>query len=116
MKSLLVKLGVVLIGLAIFTYAEVCRAEGSWVLWESTIELSLPTEWRIIAVYPKYEQCIERHKEDFEILRKNYKNMGFNTHSLSPETIVIEKVHSKTTSGDITVIQKCLPDTIDPMK
>ena len=108
--------GVILIGLAIFGYVEVWGAEGSWVLWEGTAELGLPTEWKIVNAFPKYEQCIERHKKDFEIIRKIYEDGGFKTHFLSPETIVIEKIHSKTTSGDITVTHKCLPDTVDPRK
>jgi hypothetical protein len=78
--------------------------------------IRLPIEWKIIAAYPKYEQCIERHKKDFEIIKKNFENMGFNTHFPSPETIIIEKVHLKNPSGDITVTHKCLPDTIDPRK
>jgi hypothetical protein len=92
----------------------IANAEGSWVLWEGTTELGLPCEWKIVAAYPKYEQCIERQKKDFEIIKKNFG--VFKIQILSPETMVIEKLHSNTALGDVIITQKCLPDTIDPRK
>jgi hypothetical protein len=115
MKSLLVKLGVILIGLLVIGYGNVC-AEGTWVLWEGTIELGLPIQWKILDAFPKYEQCAEKHKKNLGIIKGNFEKMGFHTHLLSEDTIVIEKVHSKNASGDIIVTQKCFPDTIDPRK
>jgi len=99
-----------------FFMSDIVKGESPWVLWEGTTELGLPIEWKILTAFPKYGKCIETHKKDFEIIKKNFENMGFQTHLLSEETIVIEKVHSRTTSGDIIVTHKCLPDTIDPRK
>jgi len=97
-------------------WSNVANGEGAWVLWEGTTKLGLPYEWKIVAAYPKYEQCIERHKKDFEIVKKIYEDGGFKTYFASQETMVIEKDHSKTTSGDFIITHKCLPGTIDPRK
>lgn len=107
---------VLLLAMAFLTILKLSFAQSAWVLWEGTIELSLPVEWKIVAAFSKYEQCIERQKKDFESIKKGFENLGFQTHLLGQETIVIEKVHSRTTSGDIIVTHKCLPDTIDPRK
>lgn len=92
----------------------VANCQGAWVLWEGTTELGLPCEWKILAAFPEYDQCIERHEKYFEIIKKN---LGmFNIQILSSETMIIEKFHSNTAFGDVVITQKCLPDTIDPRK
>ena len=69
MKSLLVKLGVILIGLAIFGYTEACNAECAWVLWK---QLGLRVEgrwqeprWQIDSAFPTYDLCIQSRIKDF---------------------------------------------------
>jgi len=106
----------ILWAIIIYLAANIANAEGAWVLWEGTTELGLPCEWKIVTAHPKYEQCIERHNRDFEIIKKTFENLGFKTRIISAETMVIEKVHSNTALGDVVITQKCLPDTIDPRK
>jgi len=62
MKSLLGKLGVILvIGFAVLGYGEVCRAECAWVLWLKSESISFVKDkppiitefWELIAAVPK---------------------------------------------------------------
>jgi len=116
MKSLSVKLGVILvIGLLIFTYEEMCKAQCAWVLWESQYinqegKVVNPGEWNIITAYPRYEQCLERQKETFFKFKEE---PGYTVISRPFEYALRQKE-----DGKHTIIQqlKCLPDTIDPRK
>jgi len=100
----------------VICFSGVANAEGTWILWEGTMELDLPIKWKILNAFRNYEQCIEKHKENFEIIKESSGNMGFQTHLLSEDTIVVEKVHAKDSSGDVIITHKCLPDTVDPRK
>ena len=73
MKSLSVKLGVILVGLAIFTYTEVCGAE--WIKYTPEIEGSIllydadsiiRSDNNIIKVWTKEEYVGERLKKERE--------------------------------------------------
>jgi len=116
MKSLSVKLGVILIGLIILGYAEVCNAQCAWVLWERQYmvteegKVANPGEWGIVAAYPKYEQCFERQKKEFLDLKEA---PGFKVISRP-----FEYVMGRKEGGKLVILQelKCLPDTIDPRK
>jgi hypothetical protein len=88
------------------------NAEGAWVLWEKTAESGLPSEWKTVVAYPKYEQCIARQKKDFDIIKTSYS--GYKIQIASPETITIERRHENSTLGSIVISLKCFPDTIDP--
>jgi hypothetical protein len=93
MKSLLGKLGVVLIGLIIFTCAEVWGAESAWVLWfrynfetywaKDQIDKDgkvIATKgymndfflrtWEVVDAFPTYGQCQKVMKEKIEYERK----------------------------------------------
>jgi hypothetical protein len=104
----------ILLAISVCLLANIANAEGAWVLWERTTELGLPSEWKIVVAYPKHEQCIERQKKDFEIIKKVYS--GFKIQILSPETIVIENLHENTALGNVVITLRCFPDSIDPRK
>lgn len=100
--------------LAIFMclFANAAAAEGAWVLWETTTESGLSSEWKIVAAYPDYKQCIERQKKDFEIIKKGYP--GLKIQNSSPETMIIEEPNGNNASRSTVISLKCFPDTIDP--
>lgn len=91
------------------------NAASSWVLWEgtSTTGSGLPYKWHIINAFQTYEQCSERHKKDFETLKKIW---GDRAMTLSEETIELQIDGSISGIGNDMCTQKCLPDTIDPRK
>ena len=93
MKSLSVKSGVILIGLAIFGYAELCKAEDAWVLWlrhnfevywaKDQIDSAgkviatkgyandfFQRTWELLDAFPTYDQCQKVMKEKIEHERK----------------------------------------------
>lgn len=124
MKSLSVKVVVILIGLAIFGYAEVCKAQSAWVLWEK-MEFSafekgknqhFIVSWRILGAVPKYEECLEKLSKTWEQYKIDY----------SPEKSEGIKETSSKLYGIISISFKngdtlfftlsCLPDTVDPRK
>ena len=116
MKSLSVKLGVILIGLAIFAYVEKPWAESAWVLWENLDVINEEGQvvklgqWVIVNAYPRHEQCLEGQKQKF----LNYKEeQGYKVIS-----IPFGYVWRYKEGGKSSIIQelKCLPDTIDPRK
>ena len=127
MKSLLGKLGVVLIGFAIFAYAEVWGAECAWVLWKKTERTIFEKDkqypdhsvnWELIEAVPKFEQCLQRMKEFSE--RHNNAYLKGKSEGGFPG-IKIEKLPSEglmlTGEGLIQTIEfKCFPDTVDPRK
>ena len=59
-------------------------------------------EWNIIAAFPTYKQCIDRHKEDFAIIQKINK-----TTLLSPETLEIWNSYPYSAKGNELIAQKC---------
>jgi len=89
-------------------FANAVDAGEVWVLWEKNTESGVSSEWKVVVAYPEYKQCIERQKNDFEIIKRGYPSHKITV--LSSETITIEKLNK-----DIIVISlKCFPDTIDP--
>ena len=117
MKSLLVKLGVILIGLAILGYTEVCRAEGSWVLWENVgVKTPLMNQpnysgWTLERAYPTYEMCINEAN-----YRIKTKSVTWNKTEYQIE-IRSDGFLAKKSDYDWTFYEvKCFPDTIDPRK
>lgn len=119
MKSLLAKLGVILIGLIISGYAEVWGAECAWVLWEQTayyrIEKDEPIErnfWEIIGAFPKYEQCLERKKVLFTNIKEQVKKSDPKADAV-PFELVIEHF---TETSFVHYKFICLPDTVDLRK
>jgi len=122
MKSLFVNLGVVLIGLAVFTYTEVWVAE-AWVLWESgysSTDQSSSVQWHIIGAYPSHDACVKQEsaictrrqqlatEDKYWEHIKCYPSWGGHTLSLSRG--------EKDSYKDVLHEWKCLPNTIDPRK
>lgn len=103
----------ILLATIIFLAASNAHAGDSWVLWEGALTLGYqqPYEWKIIAAFPIYNQCIDRHKKDFAIIQK-----GSRTTVISPETLEIRNSETISAKGNEWVTQKCLPDNIDPRK
>jgi hypothetical protein len=130
MKSLSVKLGVILIGLTIFGCGEVRGADCAWVLWFKQVPGSKSTPanefWEINEAFPTYKECSEAQKNLFFSMRSSFKNMKMlnDAHvkevsiSDTPNTwmnVWVElKTGEKVPFG--TFEFKCLPDTIDPRK
>jgi hypothetical protein len=121
MKSLLGKLGVILIGLTLLIYAEVCRAECAWVLWLKFENISfvkdkppiITENWELIAAVPKYEQCLIMQKEIFEKQIKGWEKVeGAKIDSVPFALITVQ--HPK--GGSQFIKLNCFPDTIDPRK
>ena len=121
MKSLSVKLGVILIGLAIFGYAEVCRAERAWVLWLKFESMSfvkdkppiITEKWELIAAVPKYEQCLIMQKDIFEKQIKGFEIVeGAKIESVPFSLITVEYPKG----GSQFIKFKCFPDTVNPRK
>lgn len=125
MKSLF-KLGLILIGLFIFGYVEVCKAECAWVLWEKKEETifekgkpypNYSVTWEIVYAVPKFEQCLQMLKANLE------KRGGYYTKAKSeggfPGIEIIVKAEFIMLNGEgysQTIEFRCFPDTIDPRK
>ncbi len=75
----------ILLAIFICLFANAATAGDAWVLWERTTESGLSSEWKIVAAYPEYKQCIERQKKDFEIIKKGYPS--YKIQVSSPETM-----------------------------
>lgn len=103
----------IFLAIIVFLAASNAHAGGSWVLWEGTMTLGyqLPYEWKIIAAFPTYKQCIDRHKKDFAIIQK-----GSRTTVISSETLEIRNSETISAKGNEWVTHKCLPDNINPRK
>jgi hypothetical protein len=128
MKSLLGKLGVILlvIGLTISVYVEVCRAQCGWVLWKKwDYQFGKDTErvsWDLMGAFPQYNECMKHQIDLFERLRIFWTDVT----KRSPDKN--EKVEASSGGGgpsqiivrsknDISIFEfYCLPDTIDPRK
>jgi len=130
MKSLLSKLGVILIGLIIFGYGypmvNIANAQCAWVLWKKwDYQFGKDPErvnWTLIAAFPQYEQCMKNQIDSFERMRIFWtdviekspnKNEKVEAHSGEggPSQIIIKA------KGGISIFEfYCLPETIDPRK
>jgi hypothetical protein len=95
----------------VFLVTSSAHAGDSWVLWEGTMTLGdhEPYEWKIIAAFPTYKQCINRHEDDFAIIKKINR-----TATIDPETLEIKNSEPTSTKGNERITQKCLPENIDP--
>ena len=124
MKSLLVMLGVILIGLLILGYAELCGAGDAWVLWHSVRMItnagSSDFHWEILAVYTTQAECKSHAymNEDFaRKMEKKWKESGQDVEIKIFENGTVFETH-RSKEGIFIVETKCLclPDTIDPRK
>ena len=117
MKSLLCKLEVILIGLVIFGYAEVCRAEGAWVLWKSDSNDG-HLHWQVNDAFPSYEKCKQAQRIECE----RWKEMLWKNITETPIEPVADRcpdtltIFYKDSSHPREIVFKCFPDTIDPRK
>ena len=137
MKSLSIKLGVILVGFLIFGYAcPVANAGDTWVLWEHSFYKS--PRWELIGTYPNYQQCQERANRFREVApgSDGYKRIMGNP--TSPDFILVapdgkkyikikiedteytvlapNKAIMDTKEGYVVIEWNCFPDTIDPRK
>lgn len=109
MKPLSVKLGVILIGFAIFGYAEVCRAECAWVLWL----IDTDNQIQVLNAFPSYEQCKQAQQISCERQSKAIKDTEIVANC--PDSFDF-RYKKKGVSTMRRRLFKCLPDTIDPRK
>jgi len=129
MKSLWGLVGIILIGLVIFGYAGICKAQSAWVLWLSGSKIRfLPQgqqiekpEWNLISAFPKYEQCIEFKRKKIEEMKEVFKLPSEPPEPEVKDTqdgiVVNFGVNKSLTNGWIwTIHWHCLPETIDPRK
>ena len=76
MKSLSVKLGVILIMVVILGNVKVCNAECAWVLWERTgqrLEGRFQwVEWHVNSAFPTYDLCTQRRIKEFNYYKEIY--------------------------------------------
>ena len=119
MKPLSVKLGVILSGLIILGYAEVCKGQCAWVLWQNNVvgEYTKTTGWLPEIGLPTYDAC--KKEKDLRIAKK----VKFWQEMPGTEIIYVSnggevegiqiKDKGKTAGYDYL---KCLPDTVDPRK
>ena len=127
MKSLLGKLGVILIGFAIFGYAEVWGAECAWVLWKKTEKTMVgkykqypdhSVSWELMDAVPKFEQCLQSGREyserQYSLYLKGKSEGEFQGMRIgkSPSGGLMLSEEGLTQ----TIEFKCFPDTIDPRK
>jgi len=104
MKSLSVKLGVILIALIILGYGKTCNAEGAWVLWQKA-EIT-KTTWVIEGAFPSYAVCIQN---ELSVCQGFASKSGDRCQS-------IEGQHFVLLGNGRSIGWMCLPDTIDPRK
>lgn len=112
-------MGVILIGIFIVTYAEMCKAECAWVLWKSTTvnyeEAS--KRWELIIAVPTYRQCLDAKSNlitsEIEVYEKISKNA-----KLTSQDHIVAIMQDKPNQKRIinTLDYYCFPDTIDPRK
>jgi len=119
MKSLLVKLGVILVGLAIFGYAAVCKAQCAWVLWEFQITGGVEGSggWMINSAFPNYELCMKQLNKSLTYAENSFKktpNARVNLVVNGVIATVMEEGGKEKLLWQF--LYRCLPDTIDPRK
>ena len=119
MKSLSVRLGVILIGLAIFGYAEVCNAQCAWVLWikmGNRVEgIWYPPQWQIHSAFPTYDLCVQSRIKDFNYYKEIYIYNKMNV-SLYADGSGFAVYDAERSRIDVSYESKCLPDTLDLRK
>ncbi len=119
MKSLLVRVGVILIGLFILGYGcPLANAQCAWVLWEqigNRIEGKwYPPEWHINSAFPTYDQCVQKQNKNFNFLKDAYSK---SKPSIYMDTVGFSVLNpNEGNRVDFSYESKCLPDTIDPRK
>jgi len=119
MKALSVKLGVILIGLIIFSYMEVSRGECAWVLWKqegSRVEGKwYPPQWEIDSAFPTYDLCIQYRIKELNRRKERYiyNKTPISTYDDGSGFIILNRENNIT---EFSYQSKCLPDTIDPRK
>ena len=110
MKSLLVKLAFVLVGLTIFGYTEACNAADAWILWKQRTEVQpngeIETRWSIQTALTEHSVCyamaLRLAKADREILN----GVG---------ELTAVRIGEKE-GGTVIIFYRCFPDTFDPRK
>ena len=111
MKKILLIAGLIIIG-----FSSLVDAECAWVLWERQHikneegKVTNAGDWGIVSAYPKYEQCLDRQRQEFINFPEE---QGYKVVSRPFEYALRYKEGGE---GSILQELKCLPDTIDPRK
>jgi hypothetical protein len=121
MKSLLGKSGFILIiGLVIFGYAEVCNAECAWVLWiqvGNRVEGRwYPPQWKILSAFPTYDLCVQSRIKDFNYYKDIYSYNKFTISIYGDGSGFAVSDPTDTSKIVFSYESKCLPDTLDLRK
>jgi hypothetical protein len=114
-KSLF-KLGIILIGLIILGYAEVCNAQCAWVLWQKLevyesgkFKAERSYNWMIVGAFSTENQC---RGEEKAMCIKYAEGMKIKCiEDWGGHRIVTGRENDLAVSS-----YKCLPDTVDPRK
>ncbi|HMK52234.1 MAG TPA: hypothetical protein VK551_07020 [Thermodesulfobacteriota bacterium] len=116
MKSLSVKLGVILVVtvVATLTYAEDWGTECAWVLWLKhcsyigKTEGNKKCEWKLEEAYPTYDECMKEREHIWTHYKKQFpKSEGVQFGYL---------ILSRGSEGALTINFQCFPFTVDPRK
>lgn len=123
MKSLLDKVGVILIGLIIVGYScsevDIANAQCAWVLWKHVDNnINATHSWELIKAFPEHKQCIQRQQQEFESDKST-----LTTHSDPSRRMTLIKgdvdsyaFYRSSDRAEIIIKLMCLPDTVDPRK
>lgn len=118
MRSLSIKLGVILIGLIIFGYAEVSNAQCAWVLWTKEYLVTaekITVEWKLESAYPQFGTCAMMKKRVLEDASKMWKEASEGASNLNLE-VTDNSITVKKENSLLVISYECLPDTVDPRK
>jgi len=112
MKSLLVRAGVILIGLVIFGSTEVCKAQCAWVLWHGHSDDNTTWRWSLGSAYPTAQECDQQAKATIKFWVDESRKVGKKVENIySQGYVVIDE------TGRATFYRhQCFPDTVDPRK
>jgi hypothetical protein len=118
-------LGIILIGITIFTYGEVWGAECAWVLWHKIVKTTWTPQggkienpyWELRGAFPKYEQCMEFRKEDIKDKKEIWTKESQEVRDTIDGIGIKIGINKSLTNGVMLLFDwYCMPDTTDPRK
>ena len=115
MKSLSFKLGVILIGLAIFGYVEVANAQCAWILWENS-HPNVSDQWMMRNGFQTYDQCKKAKKDIYETTKKEFLSQKMGYRVIDDTEDFLSFGFRQEGLPSIYYGWMCLPDTVDPRK
>jgi hypothetical protein len=116
MKSLLGKLGVILIGLAILGYGcPNANAQCAWILWEKS-HPNISDKWMMRNGFQTYDQCKKARKDAYETTKKGFLSLKMGYRIIDDTEDLLSMGLSGEGLPSIYYSWMCLPDTVDPRK